>query len=166
MRTIKIKYLRGVQKIERFNVGDWIDLRAAEDVEMKKGEFKLIPLGVAMELPKADPKADVSKAIAGDPVKYKQYTKALSELKADKDKNGNAIAGSRKEKGIAYINGLDASYGEKIVLYKKEYPSDDRYNGDILEYINSRNDLSYQEKITICKELGFTVRSDGYVTWD
>ena len=27
---------------------DWIDLRAAEDVELKQGEFKLIPLGVAM----------------------------------------------------------------------------------------------------------------------
>lgn len=52
METIRIKYLRGIQKIERFNVGDWIDLRAAEDVEMKAGEFRLIPLGVAMELPK------------------------------------------------------------------------------------------------------------------
>lgn len=51
MVTIKIKYLRGVQKIERFNVGDWIDLRAAEDVTMKAGEYKMIPLGVAMELP-------------------------------------------------------------------------------------------------------------------
>jgi dUTP pyrophosphatase len=51
MRTIKIKYLRGVQKIERFNVGDWIDLRAAEEVELKAGEDKLIPLGVVMELP-------------------------------------------------------------------------------------------------------------------
>ena len=51
MVTIKIKYLRGVRGIEKFNVGDWIDLRAAEDVSMKAGEFKLIPLGVAMELP-------------------------------------------------------------------------------------------------------------------
>ena len=51
MRTIKIKYLRSVKKIERFNVGDWIDLRAAEDVELKAGEDKLIPLGVVMELP-------------------------------------------------------------------------------------------------------------------
>ena len=51
MKTIKIKYLRGVQKIERFNTGDWIDLRCAEDVTMKAGEFKMIPLGVAMELP-------------------------------------------------------------------------------------------------------------------
>ena len=51
METIKIKYLRDIQKIERFNVGDWIDLRAAEDIVMSKGEFRLIPLGVAMELP-------------------------------------------------------------------------------------------------------------------
>lgn len=51
METVRIKYMRGVKKIERFNVGDWIDLRAAEDVTMKAGEFKLIPLGVAMELP-------------------------------------------------------------------------------------------------------------------
>lgn len=51
MEEIRVKYMRGVQKIERFNVGDWIDLRAAEDVHMWAGEFKLIPLGVAMELP-------------------------------------------------------------------------------------------------------------------
>ena len=30
---------------------DWIDLRAAEEVALKAGEFKLIPLGVAMALP-------------------------------------------------------------------------------------------------------------------
>jgi len=34
------------------NKSDWIDLRAAETIHLKKGEFKLIPLGVAMELPK------------------------------------------------------------------------------------------------------------------
>lgn len=51
METIKIKYLRDIQKIERFNVGDWIDLRCGEDVEMKAGEYRMIPLGVAMELP-------------------------------------------------------------------------------------------------------------------
>ena len=30
---------------------NWIDLRASEDVTIKKGEFKLIPLGIAMQLP-------------------------------------------------------------------------------------------------------------------
>ena len=51
VKTIKIKYLRDIQKIEKFNVGDWIDLRAAENMTFYGGEYKLIPLGVAMELP-------------------------------------------------------------------------------------------------------------------
>lgn len=48
---IKIKYLRDIEKIKEIAVGDWIDLRAAEDVAIKAGEYKMIPLGVAMELP-------------------------------------------------------------------------------------------------------------------
>ena len=31
--------------------GDWIDLRSMEDIVIQPGEFKLIPLGVAMKLP-------------------------------------------------------------------------------------------------------------------
>ena len=38
-------------KIEKISNGDWIDLRSAETVELKKGEFHLIPLGVGMKLP-------------------------------------------------------------------------------------------------------------------
>jgi len=48
---INVKYLRDILKIEKIKNGDWCDLRAAEDVVMKAGDFKLIPLGVAMELP-------------------------------------------------------------------------------------------------------------------
>ena len=48
METIKIKYF--TDKIEKLTYidgkSDWIDLRAAESVDLKKGEFKLIPLGV------------------------------------------------------------------------------------------------------------------------
>lgn len=51
MEFIKIKYLRDIQKIEKRTVGDWIDLRCAEEVTMKAGEYRMIPLGVAMELP-------------------------------------------------------------------------------------------------------------------
>ena len=54
MEKIRIKYF--TDKIEKLTYidgkSDWIDLRASEEVEMKAGEFKLIPLGVAMELPK------------------------------------------------------------------------------------------------------------------
>lgn len=51
--TIKVKYF--TDKIDKLSYidekSDWIDLRAAEDVVLKNGEFKLIPLGIAMELP-------------------------------------------------------------------------------------------------------------------
>ncbi len=54
MQTIKIKYFS--EEIERLTYiagkSDWIDLRAAQEVSLKAGEFRLIPLGVAMELPK------------------------------------------------------------------------------------------------------------------
>jgi dUTP pyrophosphatase len=52
MKQIKVKYLRNIEKIERISIGDWIGLRAAEDIIMKAGEYKMIPLGIAMELPK------------------------------------------------------------------------------------------------------------------
>ena len=50
---IKIKYLDDSIKRLTYVEGksDWIDLAAAETVTLKKGEFKLIHLGVAMELP-------------------------------------------------------------------------------------------------------------------
>lgn len=52
MEKIRIKYFTDkIEKISKITQGDWIDLRAAEDVELKAGEFKLIPLGVAMQLP-------------------------------------------------------------------------------------------------------------------
>ena len=50
---IKIKYFdKEIDKITKIEKGDWIDLRAAETISLKKDEFKLVPLGVAMELPK------------------------------------------------------------------------------------------------------------------
>ena len=51
MKKIKIKYKDGVKHIEKLKVGDWFDLRAAETIILNHGEFRLIPLGVAMELP-------------------------------------------------------------------------------------------------------------------
>lgn len=51
MEEIKIKYLADIPKLEKFSNGDWIDLRAAKNVYFQAHEFKMIPLGVAMELP-------------------------------------------------------------------------------------------------------------------
>ncbi len=53
MLTIRIKYhVEGLPELDFIDgKSDWIDLRAAERVEMKAGEFRIISLGVSMQLP-------------------------------------------------------------------------------------------------------------------
>lgn len=49
---IKVKYFnKDIEKLSKISKGDWIDLRSAKTVELKQGEFALIPLGVGMKLP-------------------------------------------------------------------------------------------------------------------
>ena len=108
-------------------------------------------------------KHGIAKAVGGVD-NYTTYNDALSNIVADKDANGNSISGSRKQKVTAYINTLDISYGEKLILFKSQYPSDNRYNSAILEYLDNREDISYEDMIAILVELGFTVNGSR-VTW-
>lgn len=49
---IKVKYFTDkIDKLQKIEQGGWIDLRLAEDIHMDAGEFRLLPLGVAMQLP-------------------------------------------------------------------------------------------------------------------
>jgi len=48
---IKVRYHADIDPIEKIEQGDWLDLRAAEEVALRGGEFKLISLGVSMQLP-------------------------------------------------------------------------------------------------------------------
>ena len=49
---IRIKYfVKDLVPVEKIAKGDWIDLRAAEDLELKAGDFRYIRLGVGMILP-------------------------------------------------------------------------------------------------------------------
>jgi hypothetical protein len=110
-------------------------------------------------------KFTLSKAVASDLMTYWKYASDLGNIKADKNAEGKSISGSRKEKVLDYINGLDIDYGEKIILFKNEYNADDTYNYDIIDYLNGRDDISYEEMETILKELGFTVDSKGNISW-
>lgn len=52
--SVEIKVLYHDDDLIRFEKnpkGDWIDMRAAEDVSMRAGEFRLISLGVSVKLP-------------------------------------------------------------------------------------------------------------------
>lgn len=97
---------------------------------------------------------------------YWAYREGLSAIEADKDENGKTINGSKKEKVVKYIENLGISDDAKHILLKYEYPSDDTYNFEIIDYLNSRTDISYTEIKAILEELGFKVDTKGNITWD
>lgn len=153
--------------------GEW---QKISDEQLEKQEEVTSGLGISAEeywgnkeeydyAYKNPEKYKVAKAVGGYSA-YKTYQSELYDINADKDENGKSINGSRKEKVIDYVNNLDADYGTKIILFKSEYKADDTYNYDIIDYLNNREDISYEEMVTILKELDFTVHSDGRVTWD
>ena len=106
----------------------------------------------------------VAKAVGGYDA-YKTYTSEMWDIKADKDENGNSIRGSRKDKIYDYVFSKDIDYGEKAILFKSEYPADDTFNYDIINYLDSREDITWEEMKNILEELDFTVYDDGTIEW-
>jgi hypothetical protein len=111
----------------------------------------------------------MSKAISDDFMEYYKCKTDLGNLKGDdNDGDGRSDPGTKKEKVLDYINGLDLDYGQKIILYRSMYSSKDdkaRYNMYIVDYLNSRDDISGEDMETILKELGFEVDSKGNISW-
>lgn len=103
---------------------------------------------------------------SGGYTKYEKMKFMLGTIKADKDDYGKSISGSRKEKIINFLNSSSTmDYGEKLILFKKQYTADDTYNYEIIDYLNSRDDINYEEMRTILTELGFTVDLQGNISW-
>ena len=111
-------------------------------------------------------KFTMSKAISNDFLEFNNIRVEMNDIA----KNNDSSSGTKdKDLIIDYINGLDLDYGQKIILYRSKYSSkQDKadYNQDIIDYLNSRDDISYEEMETILLELGFKVDSEGYITWD
>lgn len=109
----------------------------------------------------------ISKAVGGYE-SYVAYLDELNDIRADKDADGDSIPGSAKEKKWAYINGLNLDYGQKIILYRSLYDSKAdkaELNVDIVQYLDSRDDITYDEMVTILEELDMKMYPDGRVTW-
>ena len=106
----------------------------------------------------------MAKAVGGYEA-YMEYSDALDDIRSDKDKYGKSISGSRKTKVQAYIESLDADPMTKIMLYKSQYTSFDDYNREIVEYVNGRSDMTFQEKIDVLRKLDFDVDAQGNVYW-
>lgn len=50
--TIKVKYHTDIDPLQQIEIGDAIDVRAAEEVKLKYMQSAIIPLGFSCQLPK------------------------------------------------------------------------------------------------------------------
>lgn len=114
-------------------------------------------------------KASFGKVFDSGVKEYRQYSADLYELKGDKNSKGQTISGSAKAKKRAYIWSLPIDEGQKIILYRSLYDSKKdkaAYNRKIVNYLESRDDISYDEMFDILEELDFTVdRDTGRISW-
>jgi hypothetical protein len=106
----------------------------------------------------------LAKAVGGYD-SYTVYADALGDIESDKDEWGQSINGSKKPKVYSYIYSLDIPEIEQHILFKSQYPSTDDHNIEIIEYLNNRDDISYDEMVAILLDLGFKVSADGMVRW-
>lgn len=129
---------------------DGLDLTAAQKVTLYNGQYESEKDQVLERL-----------TTNFDDEDYWAWLSGLSSIESDKDTNGNTISGSRKEKAVELLNSLEyLDYGQKIILFRSEFTSDDTYCADIVEYINELS-MSYEDRVEILKALGFRISDDG-----
>ena len=100
----------------------------------------------------------------GGIVEYNRIAAGWKDLDA-KDEFGNSVSGLKKQRVYDYIYSLDIPEAEKHILFKSRYTSDDSHNYEIIDYLNSRADITYDEMIEILKKLKFEVDEEGNIYW-
>jgi hypothetical protein len=60
---------------------------------------------------------------------------------------------------------MNIGYEQKLILAKMEYPAEDRYNYEIIDYLNNDNTITYSDMESILIKLGFKVDANGNINW-
>ena len=99
-----------------------------------------------------------------------EYMKYLQQdFKSDKKDNGTTsgktVAGSAKRKTYEYVNNMNISYEQKLLLLGTQYKLNDTERTKLYNYVKTL-DYSQEEMQKVFEKLqGFTVYKDGRVTW-
>ncbi len=103
----------------------------------------------------------LAEMVSDDPLTYCEYMVELDEMLS----KGSYGIDLQKEKATEYVNNLPLDYGQRIILFKIQFPTDTTYCSDIVDYLNEKEDISYDDTVFVLEELGFAVFEDGTVKW-
>lgn len=124
-------------------------------------DYQIKENGNHAELGLTDTQYRLAKKVADNVDLYCEY---MAELR-DMTIGATYSEDIQKEKATDFLNNLPLDYGQRIILYRIQFPEDSTYNEDIVDYLNERDDVSYDDMVFILEELGFAVFSDGTVKW-
>lgn len=99
-----------------------------------------------------------------------EYMKYLQQdFKSEKKDNGTTsgktVAGSAKRKTYKYVNSMNISYEQKLLLLGTQYKLNNAERTELYNYVKTL-DYSQEEMQKVFEKLqGFTVYKDGRVTW-
>ena len=99
-----------------------------------------------------------------------EYMKYLQQdFKSDKKENGTTsgktVTGSAKRKTYEYVNSMNISYEQKLLLLGTQYKLNNAERTKLYNYVKTL-DYSQEEMQKVFEKLqGFTVYKDGRVTW-
>lgn len=97
-------------------------------------------------------------------LKYKQQS-FTSDKVDDGTVGGKSVSGSKKKKVYEYVNSMDITYNQKLLLLGQQYKLTNDERSKLANYVNSM-EISKNEKLEIFEKLqGFTVYTDGRVKW-
>lgn len=108
-----------------------------------------------------DVKYEIIKSSGLDINEYLKYRLEKSKGTFDSDKkddgtiNGKTISGSAKKKVYNYVEGMKATYMQKILLYGLDYTPSKSDKETIVNYINSIQGKSNQEKLDMLDEFSW-----------
>lgn len=100
--------------------------------------------------------------------KYLEYKN--QEFSADKKDdgtvNGKTVSGNKKTKVWNYIENMDITYTQKLLLYGLEYTPSDSQQQQVINYVKSLPNKTNKEKLEILSQFkGFTIYEDGTVKY-
>ena len=90
---------------------------------------------------------------------------STKDIESDKDANGNTVSGSKRNKVVSAINGLNVSAEQKLLLIaSKGYSLTDAEKNKLLKYILNLKGTTKEEKAALAEMCGFDVQNGKIVT--
>lgn len=119
-----------------------------------------------------DKKYSIVKTTNIDITQYLQYKLADANGNFDSDKKddgtvtGKSVSGSAKQKRWQYIENMNITYTQKLILYGLECTPNDSQQRQIINYVKSLPNKTNKEKLEILSQFkGFTIYKDGRVKY-